>query len=106
MWYYIKHSSKERMFDIMVTDLNILKEEFLRIKRMGYVKSLREGYTGIGKTFEDLLGKKAIIQHHPFNASDMMHTCANTQKAKQLLNWRPQVSLKEGLQKMVNCEIF
>jgi len=42
----------------MVTDLNILKEEFLRIKRMGYVKSLREGYTGIGKTFEDLLGKK------------------------------------------------
>ena len=55
---------------------------------------------------EDLLNKKAIVQHHPFNASDMMHTCANTQKAKQLLNWQPQVSLKEGLQKMVECENF
>lgn len=55
---------------------------------------------------EDLLGKKAIIQHHPFNASDMMHTCANTQKAKQLLNWQPKISLKEGLQKMVECETF
>ena len=35
-----------------------LKNEFIRIKNMGYVKSNREGTTGIGKTFEDLLGKK------------------------------------------------
>ena len=36
----------------------ILKKEFERIKNMGYVKSSRKGSTGIGKTFEDLLGKE------------------------------------------------
>ncbi len=50
---------------------------------------------------ENLLNKKAIIDHHPFNASDMMHTFANTDKAKQLLNWQPTISLAEGLKKMV-----
>lgn len=35
-----------------------LKKEFERIKKMGYVKATREGYIGIGKTFEDLLGKE------------------------------------------------
>lgn len=43
----------------MITEeLNNLKKEFERIKSMGYVKASRSGYTGIGKTFEDLLGKK------------------------------------------------
>lgn len=43
----------------MKTDeLEHLKQEFIRIKNMGYIKSTRIGVTGIGKTFEDLLGKK------------------------------------------------
>lgn len=43
----------------MITEeLKNLKKEFERIKKMGYVKSTRIGYTGIGKTFEDLLGKE------------------------------------------------
>ena len=43
----------------MITEeLKNLKKEFERIKKMGYVKATRMGYTGIGKTFEDLLGKK------------------------------------------------
>ena len=50
---------------------------------------------------ESLLGKKAIIDHHPFNASDMMHTFANTDKAKRLLDWQPTIPLAEGLKKMV-----
>ena len=37
-----------------------LKKEFIKIKEMGYVKSTRKGFTGIGKTFEDLIGKKRI----------------------------------------------
>ncbi len=48
----------ERMFDKMTEELQRLKREFLKIKSMGYVKSTRKGPTGIGKTFEDLLGKK------------------------------------------------
>ena len=50
---------------------------------------------------ESLLGKRAIIDHHPFNASDMMHTFANTDKAKRLLNWQPTIPLAEGLKRMV-----
>lgn len=35
-----------------------LKQKFDEIKELGYVKSSRKGFTGIGKTFEDLIGKK------------------------------------------------
>lgn len=37
---------------------NQLKINFYRIKRKGWIKSLRNGPTGIGFTFEELLGKK------------------------------------------------
>ena len=50
---------------------------------------------------ENLLNKKAMIEHHPFNASDMMHTFANTEKARKLLNWQPTIALAEGLKLMV-----
>ncbi len=40
----------------MTEEMLNLKKEFLRIKNMGYVKSTRGGYTGIGHTFETLLG--------------------------------------------------
>ena len=55
---------------------------------------------------ENLLDKKAVIDHHPFNASDMMHTFANTEKAKRLLNWQPTVSLADGLKAMVQYTKF
>lgn len=41
----------------MKDELKLLKKEFERIKKMGYVESTRNGTTGIGKTFEDLIGK-------------------------------------------------
>lgn len=42
----------------MITeDVIALKQEFEKIRKRGYVKSTRSGFTGIGKTFEDLIGK-------------------------------------------------
>ena len=35
----------------------LLYEEFLKIKNMGWIKSMRKGSTGIGYTFENLLNK-------------------------------------------------
>lgn len=55
--YNSKHSSIERMICVN-EEFKILKSEFERIRNMGYVKSSRKGTTGIGKTFEDLLGKE------------------------------------------------
>lgn len=50
----------------MITEELIkLKKEFERIKKMGYIKSTRSGYTGIGKTFEDLLGKEEDTLEQP-----------------------------------------
>lgn len=39
------------------SNIELLNKEFQRIKKLGFVESTRKGYTGIGKTFEDLLGK-------------------------------------------------
>ena len=41
----------------MNNNINLLQRKFLEIKKMGYIKSIRRGYTGIGATFESLLGK-------------------------------------------------
>jgi nucleoside-diphosphate-sugar epimerase len=50
---------------------------------------------------EELLGKKAKIDHKPFHVADLMETWADISKAKRLLGWEPQVSLDEGLEKSV-----
>jgi nucleoside-diphosphate-sugar epimerase len=50
---------------------------------------------------EELLGKKAKINHEPFHVADLMDTWADISKAKNLLGWEPQVSLDEGLEKSV-----
>ena len=56
--------------------------------------------TIIGK-LEVLIGKKAIIDYKPLHVADLMETCADISKAKNLLGWEPQVSLEEGLKKSV-----
>jgi hypothetical protein len=42
----------------MIEDIVSLNEKFKNIKNKGWVKSLRKGTTGIGYTFETLLGKE------------------------------------------------
>ncbi len=54
---------------------------------------------------EELLGKKAKIDHKPFHLADLMETWADISKAKNLLGWEPQVSLEKGLEKSVQWYI-
>ncbi len=49
-------------------------------------------------TLEELLGKKAKIDHEPFYVVDLLESCADISKAKRLLDWEPLVSLNEGLE--------
>ena len=51
---------------------------------------------------EELLGKKAKINHKPFHITDLMETWADIDKAKNILGWEPEVSLDEGLEKSVS----
>ena len=50
---------------------------------------------------ETLIGKKAEIDYQPFHEADMKTTWVNISKANRLLNWRPKVTLDEGLEKCV-----
>jgi UDP-glucuronate 4-epimerase len=51
---------------------------------------------------ETLIGKRAKIDHKPFHIADLMETWADIDKAKNLLDWEPRVSLCEGLEKSVS----
>ena len=42
----------------MQSDIKELLKKFYKIKKLGYVKSQRQGHTGIGYTFEKLIGKE------------------------------------------------
>ncbi len=51
---------------------------------------------------ENVLDKKARIEFHPRHRADMLTNYADVSKARELLDWEPQISLKEGVQKLVD----
>ena len=53
------------------------------------------------RIIEELLGKKAKVIYKPFHKADLKATWADINKAKQLLEWEPQISLYEGLKRTV-----
>ena len=53
------------------------------------------------RMIEELVGKKAILLHQPVHPADPDATWANIQKAQQLLEWRPHVSFREGIESVV-----
>jgi UDP-glucuronate 4-epimerase len=52
-------------------------------------------------TIESVLGKKAIIQKMPEQPGDVPLTFADISKAKQLLGYRPQTKIAEGIPRFV-----
>jgi UDP-glucuronate 4-epimerase len=50
---------------------------------------------------EEITGQQAIIERHPFPKADMRANHADTTKARELLGWEPQVSLREGVERSV-----
>ena len=52
-------------------------------------------------TIEDVLGKKAIINRLPMQPGDVDKTVSDITKAKQLLNYNPQTSFREGIKKFI-----
>ena len=51
---------------------------------------------------EELTGCKAKVENRPFHKADMLSNLADVTKARQMLGWEPQVSLLEGMRKMVD----
>jgi nucleoside-diphosphate-sugar epimerase len=54
------------------------------------------------KLIEELMGKKADVQHGPPNLADMFTNWADVGKARSLLGWEPRVGLREGVRKLID----
>ncbi len=52
--------------------------------------------------FETVTGKTAIINERPSHAASVEDTYADTQKAKELLDWTPEVPHEEGIRRLVD----
>jgi UDP-glucuronate 4-epimerase len=51
---------------------------------------------------ERLLGRRAVLNEQPAHKADMLETAADITKAEEVLGWRPQVELEEGLVRCVD----
>lgn len=75
----------------MKKDVKKLKKEFARIKSMGLIKTLREGPTGVGYTFETLINKKEDQECKPdFGSIELKCKLGYTKSALTLFNCVPK----------------
>jgi UDP-glucuronate 4-epimerase len=51
---------------------------------------------------ESKIGKKSKLERKAFHKADMMTTWADISKARRLLDWAPQVSIDDGIQRTVD----
>jgi len=87
--------------DIARGTIAAMKPVGYEIVNLGGGKNPIEINTVINK-IENLLGKKASVENLPNHKADMKSTWADIVKAKELLDWEPQVSLDDGLSACVN----
>ena len=57
------------------------------------------------KTIESAVGKTATVEYLPFPPTDVMATWANISRARELLDWEPQVDLTQGVASVVDWYI-
>ncbi|HQM14329.1 MAG TPA: GDP-mannose 4,6-dehydratase [Anaerolineae bacterium] len=53
------------------------------------------------RLIEDLTGKQARLEFHPFPKADVYATWADISKAERLLGWRPQITYRAGIAALV-----
>jgi nucleoside-diphosphate-sugar epimerase len=86
---------------------DIARGTIAAIKPLGYeIINLGGGGTPVSLNqlialLEQRIGKKAVIDYQPFHKADMVSTSADITKAGELLDWKPEVSLEQGLDKSV-----
>ncbi len=86
---------------------DIARGSILGLKPLGYEVINLGGHESITindliAMIEEMLGRKAAIEHHPFHPADMMNNLADVRKAKNMLGWQPQVGLREGVRNLVD----
>jgi UDP-glucuronate 4-epimerase len=56
-------------------------------------------------SIEQCLGKRATINYQPFHKADMKETYADISKAARLLNWKPKITVEQGIEKTIKWYI-
>lgn len=54
------------------------------------------------RLMEEMLGRRAVIEYLPRHPADMLASWADVEKASELLDWQPQVSLRQGIANLVD----
>ncbi len=85
---------------------DIARGTILALKPLGYEIINLGGHETIKineliRLIEDLVGRKAHVEYGPIHRADMLSNWANVEKAGRLLGWTPQVTLQEGVSKLV-----
>ncbi|MGQ9716040.1 MAG: nucleotide sugar epimerase, partial [Anaerolineae bacterium] len=51
---------------------------------------------------EELVGRRAQVEHQPRHPADVLATWADIGKAERLLGWRPETPFDVGVRRLVN----
>lgn len=87
---------------------DIARGTILASKKLGYeVINLGGGKNPVSinrfiAMIEEKTGQKALIERHPSHKADMKETWADITKAGQLLGWKPEITLEEGVKRTVS----
>lgn len=85
---------------------DIARGTILALKPLGYEILNLGGHEVISinqmiAMLEAAIGRKAEVQHGPFDKADMVANWADVSKAGRLLGWEPTIGLEEGIRRMV-----
>lgn len=85
---------------------DIARGTILALKPVGYEVVNLGGHESISinkliSLFETAIQKKAIIEYLPMDKADMLASWADVSKAGELLGWKPQIDLEEGVRRLV-----
>jgi UDP-glucuronate 4-epimerase len=86
---------------------DIARGTILGLRPLGYEIINLGGHETISindliRMLEAMIGKKAQVEHLPFNSADMLANHADVRKAGELLGWESQFSLQIGVQRLVD----
>ncbi len=85
---------------------DIARGTILGLKPVGYEIINLGGHETITinemiRELEGLTGCKAQVERYPAHPADMLANWADVEKARRMLGWEPQVSLQEGMRRLV-----
>lgn len=86
---------------------DIARGTILALKPVGYEIINLGGHEAITMNelismLEGLIGRKAKMEYYPFHPADLQANLADISKARQLLDWSPEINLQRGVRNLVD----